>query len=393
MAIFKYKGYDPAGKEVNGVVEAPTRAIAMKSLRDETILPYLIEEMGAKKRRWIFQKKDSGQLFFQIGIMLKSGLPLIKSLDITMRHREQKGLSHILSDIKKHVSEGRRFSEALANYPEVFPDVYVNMVRIAEATGGLADVLLNIAEYEERKKEREGKIKSALTYPLVVGLIGSAVVGFLLGYVVPKMEKIFQSVKIELPFSTTMLIAIGSFLRSYGLLLSIFCGILVIAGVRVYKNSLPLRKRVDTVLIGVEVLRKAVMARISELLAFQLREGIPLVAALNGCRGVVNNLLIKEEMQRLALEVEKGKPLSEGLKDSPVFDEMLMAAVLTGEKTGELAGFLERMSYYYRKDVERIMGRLTSLAEPVFILILGLVVGFIVVSIMTPLFEMNQLVK
>ncbi len=393
MSIFKYKGYDPAGKEVNGVVEAPTKAIAMKSLRDETILPYLIEEMGAKKRRWIFQKKDSGQLFFQIGIMLKSGLPLIKSLDITMRHREQKGLSHILSDIKKHVSEGRRFSEALANYPEVFPDVYVNMVRIAEATGGLADVLLNIAEYEERKKEREGKIKSALTYPLVVGLIGSAVVGFLLGYVVPKMEKIFQSVKIDLPFSTTMLIATGSFLRSYGLILSILCGVLVIAGVRMYRNSVPLRKRVDTLLIGVEVLRKAVMARISELLAFQLREGIPLVAALNGCRGVVNNLLIKEEMQRLALEVEKGKPLSEGLKDSPVFDEMLMAAVLTGEKTGELAGFLERMSYYYRKDVERIMGRLTSLAEPVFILILGLVVGFIVVSIMTPLFEMNQLVK
>ncbi|NOY39597.1 MAG: type II secretion system F family protein [Nitrospirae bacterium] len=393
MAIYKYKGYDPAGKEVNGVVEAPTRAIAMKSLRDETILPYLIEEMGAKKRRWIFQKKDSGQLFFQIGIMLKSGLPLIKSLDITMRHREQKGLSHILSDIKKHVSEGRRFSEALANYPEVFPDVYVNMVRIAEATGGLADVLLNIAEYEERKKEREGKIKSALTYPLVVGMIGSAVVGFLLGYVVPKMEKIFQSVKIDLPFSTTMLIAIGSFLRSYGLILSILCGILVIAGVRMYRNSVPLRKKVDTLFIGVEVLRKAVMARISELLAFQLREGIPLVAALNGCRGVVNNLLIKEEMQRLALEVEKGKPLSEGLKDSPVFDEMLMAAVLTGEKTGELAGFLERMSYYYRKDVERIMGRLTSLAEPVFILILGLVVGFIVVSIMTPLFEMNQLVK
>ncbi|HDH01542.1 MAG TPA: type II secretion system F family protein [Nitrospirae bacterium] len=393
MSIFKYKGYDPAGKEVNGVVEAPTKAIAMKSLRDETILPYLIEEMGAKKRRWIFQKKDSGQLFFQIGIMLKSGLPLIKSLDITMRHREQKGLSHILSDIKKHVSEGRRFSEALANYPEVFPDVYVNMVRIAEATGGLADVLLNIAEYEERKKEREGKIKSALTYPLVVGLIGSAVVGFLLGYVVPKMEKIFQSVKIDLPFSTTMLIATGSFLRSYGLILSILCGVLVIAGVRMYRNSVPLRKRVDTLLIGVEVLRKAVMARISELLAFQLREGIPLVAALNGCRGVVNNLLIKEEMQRLALEVEKGKPLSAGLKDSPVFDEMLMAAVLTGEKTGELAGFLERMSYYYRKDVERIMGRLTSLAEPVFILILGLVVGFIVVSIMTPLFEMNQLVK
>ncbi|MEC4686635.1 MAG: type II secretion system F family protein [Nitrospirota bacterium] len=393
MAIYKYKGYDPAGKEVKGVVEAPTRAMAMKSLRDETILPYLIEEMGKKKRRWVFQKKDSGQLFFQVGIMLKSGLPLIKSLDITMRHREQKGLSHILSDIKKHVSEGRRFSEALAAYPEVFPDVYVNMVRIAEATGGLADVLLNIAEYEERKKEREGKIKSALTYPLVVGLIGSAVVGFLLGYVVPKMEKIFQSVKIDLPFSTTLLIATGSFLRSYGLILSILCGALVIAGVRMYRNSVPLRKRVDTLLIGVEVLRKAVMARISELLAFQLREGIPLVAALNGCRGVVNNLLIKEEMQRLALEVEKGKPLSEGLKDSPVFDEMLMAAVLTGEKTGELAGFLERMSYYYRKDVERIMGRLTSLAEPVFILILGLVVGFIVVSIMTPLFEMNQLVK
>ncbi len=393
MAIYRYKGYDPSGKEVDGVVEAPTRAMAMKSLREETVLPYLIEEVGEKKRRWPLRRKDPGQLFFQVGIMLKSGLPLIKSLDITMRHREQKGLSHVLSDIKKHVSEGKRFSDALGRYPRVFPEVYVNMVRIAEATGGLADVLLNIAEYEERKKEREGKIKSALTYPLVVGMIGSAVVGFLLGYVVPKMEKIFQSVKIDLPVSTSVLIAVGSFLRSYGLLLSILAGVTVVAGVRMYRNSPPLRKRIDSLLIGKEVFRKAVMARITELLAFQLREGIPLVAALNGCRGVVNNLMIREEMQRLALEVEKGRPLSEGLKDSPVFDEMLMAAVLTGEKTGELAGFLERMSYYYRKDVEKIMGRLTSLAEPVFILILGLVVGFIVVSIMTPLFEMNQLVK
>ncbi|HEB75313.1 MAG TPA: type II secretion system F family protein [Nitrospirae bacterium] len=393
MAIYRYKGYDPSGKEVDGVVEAPTRAMAMKSLREETVLPYLIEEVGEKKRRWPLRRKDPGQLFFQIGIMLKSGLPLIKSLDITMRHREQKGLSHVLSDIKKHVSEGKRFSDALGRYQRVFPEVYVNMVRIAEATGGLADVLLNIAEYEERKKEREGKIKSALTYPLVVGMIGSAVVGFLLGYVVPKMEKIFQSVKIDLPVSTSVLIAVGSFLRSYGLLLSILAGVAVVAGVRMYRNSPPLRKRIDSLLIGKEVFRKAVMARITELLAFQLREGIPLVAALNGCRGVVSNLMIREEMQRLALEVEKGRPLSEGLKDSPVFDEMLMAAVLTGEKTGELAGFLERMSYYYRKDVEKIMGRLTSLAEPVFILILGLVVGFIVVSIMTPLFEMNQLVK
>lgn len=393
MAIYRYKGYDPSGKEVDGVVEAPTRAMAMKSLREETVLPYLIEEVGEKKRRWPLRRKDPGQLFFQIGIMLKSGLPLIKSLDITMRHREQKGLSHVLSDIKKHVSEGKRFSDALGRYQRVFPEVYVNMVRIAEATGGLADVLLNIAEYEERKKEREGKIKSALTYPLVVGMIGSAVVGFLLGYVVPKMEKIFQSVKIDLPVSTSVLIAVGSFLRSYGLLLSILAGVTVVAGVRMYRNSPPLRKRIDSLLIGKEVFRKAVMARITELLAFQLREGIPLVAALNGCRGVVSNLMIREEMQRLALEVEKGRPLSEGLKDSPVFDEMLMAAVLTGEKTGELAGFLERMSYYYRKDVEKIMGRLTSLAEPVFILILGLVVGFIVVSIMTPLFEMNQLVK
>ncbi len=393
MAIYKYRGYDPAGKEVKGVVEAPTRTLALRSIRDAAVLPYRIEEIGKKKRVWFRRRGDAGQLFFQIGIMLKSGLPLTKALEITMKHREQKGVSHVLSAIRKNVSEGRRFSEALAEYPLVFPDVYVNMVRIAEATGGLADVLLNIAAYEEGKKEREGKIKSALTYPLVVGLIGSGVVGFLLGYVVPKMEKIFQSVKIDLPLSTSLLIAAGSFLRNYGLLLSVACGIAIVSLCRMYRRSGLLRRRVDSLLLRLDVLRKAVMARISELLAFQLREGIPLVPALLGCKGVVNNVLIKEEMQRLALEVEKGKPLSEGLKDSDLFDEMLRAAVLTGENTGELAAFLERMAYYYRKDVEGIMGRLTSLAEPVFILILGLVVGFIVVSIMTPLFEMNQLVK
>ncbi len=393
MTLYKYKGYNKSGKEITGILEAPDINTAQQSIRAQEILPFLVEPVRERRRLSLSRKPDVGYLFFQIGIMLKCGLPLTRALDVVIGQSGNRRLTGILNEIKKDISEGNRFSEALRKYSGYFPEVYINMVRIAETTGGLADLLLDIANHEEQKKEQEAKLKSALTYPMIVALIGSGIVGFLLIYVVPKMLKIFNSVKIELPLSTRLLIAVGGFFRSYGVLLIILLSIVFLLFRRYYFHRLGFKAKVDQLLIRIELYRKAAIARLTEILAFQLQEGIPMVLALRATKGIIKNTVLHKEIDRLTSEIETGKSLSEALKKSTIFDDMFKAAIITGESTGELTEFLKKISYYMQKDVERVTKRALSLAEPVMILILGLIVGFIVLSIMLPIFDLNQMVR
>ncbi len=393
MALYRYKGYDKTGNVVDGVVEATDKRAALQSLRLKDVLPFEIVEAKKKKREFFRKRVDIGYLFFQIGVMLRCGLPLTKSLEIASTQATNRSISGVLSEIKDDITKGIRFSEALSRFPKIFPDVYVNMVRVAEATGGLSEVLLSIAEYEERRREQESQLKTALAYPFVVAIVGSGVVGFLLMYVMPKMIKIFKSVKIELPLITKILVYSGSFLRNYGLILTVILGAVIAFVYRDYHRGGKLKRRIDRYLIGIELYKKAIMSRFSELLAFQLKEGIPLVVALKGCRGTVSNSIFQNEIDRVVEEVQKGRAFSEVIRQSRLFDDMFKATVVTGESTGELSDFLLRVSHFMRKDVEKITKRVVSLAEPMMILILGAVVGFIVLSIMLPIFQLNQMVR
>ncbi|MCL0071266.1 type II secretion system F family protein [Thermodesulfovibrionales bacterium] len=399
MATYNYKGYDTKGKEVTGVIESISRAGVVKALKDRKIQPFLIADADKKREKQPFyanfRKKETGPLFFQLGIMIKSGLPLAKALQIATKEHHQRWLSPILAEIHDDISGGMKLSDSLKKFPNIFSETHVNMIHIAEMTGRLADVLLNIGQYEDKRQKSERKLKNALTYPAVITLIGSGVVGFLLGYVVPKMEGIFETARIEVPLSTLILINTGAFLRDYGLFVVILLSMLSLYIVRLYKSKTKtgLRMKIDNVMIKISLLQKAAMSSFLEHFAFQLKEGIPMVLALHSCTGVIKNLILRNEIKAIVGKIEQGISLSGALRDSILFDEMLRSAVITGESSGTLADYLEKMSEYYRKDVDRAMGRLTSLAEPVFILLLGLVVGFIVISIMLPLFEMNRLVR
>ncbi len=393
MALYKYKGYDKTGKPIDGVVEAPDRKEALKALQQKNILPFEIEESRKKTRSFFKRRIDRGYLFFQLGVMLRCGLPLTRALEIAARETSNRSIAGVLTEIKDDVTRGIRFSDALSKFPRVFSTVYVNMVRVAEATGGLAELLLSIAEYEERKREQESRLKSALAYPLVVALIGSGVVGFLLMYVMPKMIKIFKTVKVELPLITRVLVAGGEFLRQYGLLVAIVVGIAAVSVYRNYSRGGKTRGIVDRWLLKINLYKKAIMVRFSELLAFQLKEGIPLVVALQGCKGAVTNLYFQNEIERISIEVQKGRSLSDVIRNSAMFDDMFKATVVTGESTGELKEFLLRVAYFMRRDVERLTSRIVSMAEPVLIMVLGTIVGFIVLSIMMPIFELNQMVR
>ncbi|RMG67387.1 MAG: type II secretion system F family protein [Nitrospirae bacterium] len=393
MALYKYRGYDKGGKVIDGVIEASDRKEALRSLQLKDILPFEIEP-SRKKRTWHFRRGfDRGYLFFQLGVMLRCGLPLTRALEIVIKESSNRSIADVLTEVKDDVTRGVRFSEALSRFPEVFTLVYVNMVRVAEATGGLAELLLSIAEYEDKRREQESKLKSALIYPLVVALVGSGVVGFLLMYVMPKMLRIFSSVKAELPLMTRVLVASGEFLRSYGLILSLLIGVGMVMLYRNYRSGGRLRLAIDRLFLRMSLYRKAIIVRFAELLAFQLKEGIPLVVALQGCKGVVSNQLFSDEIDRISREVEKGRSFSDAIRPSAMFDDMFKATVVTGESTGELKEFLLRVSAFMRKDVEKVTTRVLSLAEPVLIMLLGVVVGFIVLSIMLPLFELNQMVR
>ncbi|MBF0542545.1 MAG: type II secretion system F family protein [Nitrospirae bacterium] len=399
MAIYKYKGYDAAGIEVSSELVSQNKNTALKTLKNKSINPYFIEMRGEKNTGflnlgWLLPHFDVGQFFFQLGIMLKSGLPLYTTLGIIMKNYKQRSISNILVLIEKDISEGIKFSDSLSDKcSNIVSEVYLNMIRIAESTGRLADVLLSIASHNEQKKEREGKIISSLTYPFMVAFIGTGIVGFLISYILPKMEKVFISFKMKLPISTVILIQAGSFLKSYGIIIIIITWFLIIFMIKVYNKNIVFRQTIDSLFLRLKLYKKIQVATFTELLAFQLNEGIPLVKALMGCSGVVKNMVFKREIERIAMEVENGKPLSLAIKGSSIFDEMLIAATITGESTGELSNFIERISSFLKKDVDKILDRLTSMAEPLFILILGLAVGFIMLSIMTPLLKLNQMVK
>lgn len=397
MAIFKYKGYDALGKDVSSELVAQNKNAALEALRNLSINPYFVKEIGERKTgllSFFISRIDVGQFFFQLGIMLKSGLSLHKILGIIMKNYSQRSISNILVSIEKDISEGMKFSDSLSNRcSNIISEVYLNMIRIAESTGRMADVLLSIASHYEQKKAREGKIISSLTYPLMVGFIGTGIVGFLISYVLPKMEKVFISFKMELPVSTIILIYTGYFLKTYGILILIISSCIVVFMLRIYNKNIVFRETIDSSLLRLGIYKKIQVASFTELLAFQLNEGIPLVKALIGSSEVVRNRVVKREIQRIASEVERGRPLSEGLKGSSIFDDMLIAATITGESTGELSNFISRISDFFKRDVDKVLDRLSSLAEPIFILILGLAVGFIMLSIMTPLLKLNQIIK
>ncbi len=393
MALYKYRGYDSRGNLIDGLVEAQDKREALKSLQQKSILPFEIEESRKRRRLTIRRTVDRGYLFFQLGVMLRCGLPLTRALEISARQSSNRSIAWVLTEIKDDVTKGIRFSEALSRFPRFFSTVYVNMVRVAEATGGLAELLLSIAEYEERKRQQESKLKSALSYPLVVALIGSGVVGFLLMYVMPRMIRIFRTVKVELPLITRVLVASGEFLRRYGIFIALLIGLLTVALYRNYRAEGKLKSIIDRWLLRIPLYRKAIMVRFSELLSFQLKEGIPLVVALQGCKGAVTNIHFQKEIERIAAEVQKGRSLSDVIRNSTMFDDMFKATVVTGESTGELKEFLLRVAHFMRRDVERLTSRIVSMAEPVLILLLGAVVGFIVLSIMMPIFELNQMVR
>ncbi len=403
MATFRYIAYDTSGRKKEGTIEADSIDAAVTTLRKQGIYAHSIKDITEKKTRKArlsfldryrrIPQKTRADMFFQLATLIDTGIPLTEALEITAQQMENEQIRNALRSVKSKVSEGTKLSEALSLYKHIFTETYIRMIEIAEKTGKLSDILFKIAKREEDKSSFNQKIAPVILYPAFVLTLGVAIVSFLLVYVVPKMEKIFASFHKKLPFITRLLIATGVFIKHYFLLIVIGVIILITLVRVIYNKSTHLRRQIDRALLKMGLYRRIVITQFTSALAFQLNADIKLTEAIRSSSFVVKNTIFREAMERVAEEINSGAPIEKAFKKTNIFDSMFIASLSMGQKTGRLPDFIQRIAVYYDNKLSAIIKTTISLVEPIAILTLGLIVGFIVMSIMVPLFNINQLVR
>ncbi len=398
MASFNYVGTTSDGKVERGTKEATSKVALTNELMRQGIFVSDISEVSVKKGQFdtfknlFAAKKNLADTFFQLSLLLRSGITLVEAINIIAKSEKNEGLREALQDSASKVSEGMRFSESLARYPNIFDSMYVNLIKASENIGRLSAVLGDIAEYEEFKQKNNDKVSSALVYPMTILVMGMGVLGFLLSVVVPKMEKIFSSMKQEVPGTTKFLLAISDFVVNYGIILLVFLLFVIFVTRYNFRNNVKFRLKIDKRLYGIKLVSTTLVAKFAHILAFQLREGLPLTDALAHASSTLNNRYIQSVINDVRTSVQSGVKFSKAIKNAEVFPELFPAAVSTGESSGNMPDLLDRVNEFYSKQVDKFLTRFVSLIEPLFIVFIGGMVGFIIVSIMQPLFQMNSMV-
>jgi general secretion pathway protein F len=409
MPVYEYTALDGAGKSVSGIIDADSPVAARQRLRGTGIFPVAVKETSSKPAKGgasssvsvsnLFKRVTGGELAAttrQLSILLGAGVPLVGSLDALISQATNPLLKRILAEVKESINEGNSFASALSQHPKVFSQIYINMVRAGEASGSLDLVLERLAEFSEHQQAIRGRFKAALAYPAFMFLIGSLILFFLITFVVPNITGIFKDMQQTLPVPTLALIGVSSFLKSFWwLVLIALVGVLVVVKRLIrtprgrylwdaFKLQLPILGVINT---------KMSMSRFGRTLGSLTRSGVPLLTALKIVRNIVNNVLIADVIDKAMEEIEAGKSLATPLARSRWFPSIAVQMISVGEQSGELEDMLDKIAEVYERETESQIMAMTSMLEPVMILVMGLAVGFIVISILLPIFEMNQMIR
>jgi general secretion pathway protein F len=408
MSVFEYVALDEKGHQRKGFIDAPGVAAARQKLREENVYPVEINQAENRKETAlsgalkinIWQRVSANDVSIftrQLSTLLGAGMPLVPSLSILMKQANNPLLKKSLAQIREQVNEGKSLTESMSNFPQIFPPFYLNMVRAGEASGTINLVLGRLADFSENQQTLMNKIRSALAYPLIMLFMGSAVLFLLMTFVVPKITGIFSDMHQTLPVITIIMITISNFLKSFWWLILILLAT-AIAAFKYMTTGTEAGKRMwDNAKLKIpvwgQVNRKIAIARFSRTLATLLQSGVPLLAAMEIVRNVVNNILIGEAIRKAGKDVEEGKGLSGPLTQSGIFPPLVTEMIAVGEQSGSLENMLNRIATAYETEAQADIMVMTSLLEPAMIIVMALLVAFIVFSILLPIFEMNQLVK
>ena len=409
MPVYEYIALDTGGHRRKGIIDAGSVVAARQKLRETDIFPVELSEASEQKRKETAVRGGTVRIFRRVGLqelalmtrqlatLIGAGLPLVPSLSALVTQIRNPLLKTTLAQIREEVNEGNSLTQSMSHFPKVFPPFYINMVRAGEASGTISLVLERLADFQEGQQDMKTKIRSALAYPLFMFFIGSGVLFFLVTFVVPNITNIFREMHQTLPGITVFLIVVSGFMKSlwWILLLILLAGIV---GVRyaIQKTEQGRhfwdRLKLNAPLFG-GLNRKIAVARFSRTLGTLLQSSVPLLSALEIARNVVDNRVIADQIRRAAKDVEEGQSLSAPLSRNGFFPSIAVEMISVGEQSGNMETMLFRVADAYEKEVEANILLVTSLLEPAMILVMGAVVGFIVVSILLPIFEMNQLIR
>ena len=391
MPIFKYRGYTPDGKDVSGSIEASGPGDAMARAKAEGVFPSEVVESGLTGRKKIFQRRDESFLpgmTRQLSILLSSGVPMMEALQSLSA--EQKGFyREMLIAVKERVSGGAGLSKALEEFGDIFPEFFINMIHSGEQSGTLDKVLVQLADYLESQNTVRARVRSAMIYPLLMMGVSIVVLSFLFTFVIPKIVKIFNDTKATLPFITVVLIFVSNiFIRYWWLIVGLMIGV----GVAARRFLRTHRILIDRVLLRLpgNVIQSLYYSRFARTLGFLLAGGLPMLKALGLSARSMGNRHLEAGVLSAERKVAEGQSLSSTLEGFPPVFVQLIA---TGEKSGRLPETLNRAAQSYEEEFNRRVNRAVSLFEPAMILVMGLVVLFIVLAVLLPMFQLNQLIK
>ena len=401
MAHYRYTAKDKTGHDVTGVEEAPDERALIILLRQRELTIVSVKPDQKKEKKTHLSKigkkiKLSELVLFarQLATMIDSGIPLVQGLEILSEQIEDARFKAVIADVKKQVSTGTSFNEALAKHPKAFSPLFVNMVKAGESSGALDDIMERLASYLEKTDSLVRKVKSALTYPIVVNIMAVLITLILMIKVVPVFESIFADFGGKLPLPTQILITISHLLINYfvlwtgGLIAGVF---FLIRFLGTEKGALLFDHFKLNMPVFGPIFRKVAVSKFARTLSTLIKSGVPILSALEIVGKTAGNKVIENAVDKVRTSIREGENITNPLTESKVFPPLVTRMISVGEQTGELEKMLSKIADFYDDQVDATVSGITSLIEPLVIAFLGIVIGSIVICMFLPIFKLSSL--
>lgn len=391
---YSWEGRDKSGKQVKGEMRAAGTVVVTSTLRRQGIKVTKVKKVQTSGK---ITDKDITLFTRQLATMMKSGVPLLQAFDIVGKGHNNRAVGKLLLDIKTDVETGSNLADAFRKYPLYFDTLFCNLVGAGEAAGILDSLLDRLATYKEKIQAIKGKIKSALFYPISIIVVAFIITAVIMIFVIPSFKDLFEGFGAELPAPTLLVMAISDFFVAYWWAIIGILGGSVYTFLYAWKRSIPMQRVMDRLVLKLpifgEVIRKATIARWSRTLSTMFAAGVPLVESLDSVAGAAGNYIYYEATKNIQIEVSTGNSLMSSMVNTNLFPSMVVQMVAIGEESGSLDSMLGKIADFYEAEVDDAVAALSSLMEPMIMVVLGTLIGGMVIAMYLPIFKMGMAVS
>ncbi|MTI15463.1 type II secretion system F family protein [Sansalvadorimonas verongulae] len=397
-SIFVWEGKDKNGRLAKGELSSKSLALAKAELRKQGISPTKVRKksinIGGRGKK--IKPMDIALFTRQLATMTKAGVPMLQAFDITAEGMEKPAMKDLLGQIKNDVAGGTNLADSLRKHPKYFDELYCNLVHSGEQSGALESLLDRIATYKEKSEALKAKIKKAMNYPIAVMAVAFIVTGILLVKVVPQFEEVFAGFGAELPAFTQMVINISEVMQEWWYIVIFGFAIFIFVFRKLLERSQKARNKMDLFILKVpvigQIIDKSAIARFARTLSTTFAAGVPLVEALDSVAGAAGNVLYREAAIKIKEDISTGQQLQFSMRNTNVFPSLAVQMVGIGEESGALDEMLDKVANYYEDEVDNMVDGLTSLMEPMIMVVLGTLVGGLIVAMYLPIFQLGSVV-